>query len=198
MSYNIALIGAASVGKTTIANRLVNKMFSEKYKPTIGAAMVKIPYVENDIEKYLFIWDTAGMEKYKSLTPAYFKDCTCAILVFDCSAPNSLEKASDWLDFFYETVDTHYPVLIIGNKTDLPRQISIEAAHRFAQERNSRLLEVSAKTGEGIEKIVPALIEVLASFQFPDDCASIASPNSEDHFQETRKCCEMKQNIRIC
>ena len=189
MSYNVALIGPASVGKTTIANELIRKMFSEKYKPTIGAAMVKIPYVDNDIEKYLFIWDTAGMEKYKSLTPAYFRDCNCVILVFDYSVSNSLDKAKEWLDFFNETVESNYPVLIVGNKIDLPRQISHESASEFASEKNSRLLDVSAKTGEGIDRILPTLIQILQSFEMPDDCRSIGSPNTEDNFQETRKCC---------
>lgn len=189
MSYNVALIGPASVGKTTIANELVSKLFSEKYKPTIGASMVKIPYVEEGIEKYLFIWDTAGMEKYKSLTPAYFRDCNCAILVFDYSVPTSLEKAKEWLDFFNETVESRYPILIIGNKIDLPRQIQQQTALEFAQEINSQLLDVSAKTGEGIDKIIPSLIRTLHSFDLPDDCRSIGSPNSEDHFQEARKCC---------
>ena len=189
MSYNVALIGPSSVGKTTIANELVNKMFSEKYKPTIGAAMVKIPYIQNDVEKYLFIWDTAGMEKYKSLTPAYFRDCNCVILVFDYSVANSLEKAKEWLDFFNETVESNYPTLIVGNKIDLPRQVSKDSASEFAREKNSKLLEVSAKTGEGIDRILPTLIEILSTFDLPDDCASIGTPNSEDHFHETRKCC---------
>lgn len=189
MSYNVVLIGSASVGKTSIANTLVCKAYSDHYRPTIGAAMIKIPYVDDEMEKYLFIWDTAGMEQYKSLAPTYYRDSSCAILVYDVSDENSLNRAAEWYDFYRETVEERFPVLIIGNKIDLERKISLEKCQFFADHRNCQLIEVSAKTGEGIEQIIPILRKILESSDLPDDCASVAQPRALRAPNRKDECC---------
>ncbi len=49
----------------------------------------------------LQLWDTAGMETYRSLVPAYLRDASCAIFVFDVTGtivaildPKSLDGMS--------------------------------------------------------------------------------------------------------
>jgi len=68
----------------------------------------------------LDIWDTSGQEKYRSLTPMYFRDADAAILFFDLS--NS--KSFDDLKFYWmRQVEEYGPgniqVVIVGNKLDL-------------------------------------------------------------------------------
>ena len=45
----------------------------------------------------LQIWDTAGQEKYRSVTPIYYRDAAAAICVFDVTSEVSLEAAERWV-----------------------------------------------------------------------------------------------------
>ena len=42
------------------------------------------------------IWDTAGQEKFRSLTPMYYRNSNAAIIVYDISNANSFERAQKW------------------------------------------------------------------------------------------------------
>ena len=45
----------------------------------------------------LNLWDTAGQEKFDSLTKLYFKDTKAAIIVYDVTSELSFEKAQRWV-----------------------------------------------------------------------------------------------------
>ena len=45
----------------------------------------------------LQIWDTAGQEKFRSLTPMYYRECAAALVVYDLSKPETLETAEYWI-----------------------------------------------------------------------------------------------------
>jgi small GTP-binding protein len=45
----------------------------------------------------LSIWDTAGQEKFKSLTRMYFQDAEAALIVYDVTFRPSFENAKTWV-----------------------------------------------------------------------------------------------------
>ena len=61
--------------------------------------ILKNIYLENRTIK-LVLWDTAGQEKFRSLTPTYIKDANVAVIVYDITNPNSFEGKN--FNFFYE------------------------------------------------------------------------------------------------
>jgi small GTP-binding protein len=75
-TYKLIIIGDSTVGKTSFIKRLVKNEFILT-TPTIGVAyenkLLKVPNIHNYTVK-LQIWDTAGSEKYKSVTTAYIFD----------------------------------------------------------------------------------------------------------------------------
>lgn len=44
----------------------------------------------------LYLWDTAGQEKYRAITTAYFRGTDEFILVFDLTAADTLEAIEGW------------------------------------------------------------------------------------------------------
>jgi small GTP-binding protein len=44
----------------------------------------------------LDIWDTAGQEKFQTLTPMYYRKASAAIVAFDVTNYNSFERAKKW------------------------------------------------------------------------------------------------------
>jgi small GTP-binding protein len=65
MSYaKVVLIGNSGVGKTSIAQRFIEGKFDENNKNTVGAAYFQKTIITKDGTLCLYIWDTAGGEKF--------------------------------------------------------------------------------------------------------------------------------------
>lgn len=163
MSLNISLIGDSAVGKTSIANAMANMKFSKEYEPTIGASMLRIPFEKDNVLYNFVIWDTAGMEKYKSLVPVYYRDSKAAIIVFDLTSPESFEHVSEWLNLYQSIVGFDNPILLIGNKLDLvenPEELR-NAAEKWISEHTATYIEVSAKDNTNIDGILPLLFNIM-------------------------------------
>ena len=165
-SINISMIGDSSVGKTTICNSLLNSTISEEHTPTVGASLMKIPFKNGDKTTWFMVWDTAGMEKYKSLAPVYYRGSKAAIIVFDVTNRESFNHLIDWINLYKENVDNNNPILIIGNKTDLinNRIIDFQTAQNFANEYKSIYIEVSAFKKINLNKILIELSKILEDF----------------------------------
>lgn len=57
--------------------------------------------MENNKTQYLFLFfekDTAGQERFKSMTPMYYRGAAAAILVYDITNPKSFEAVQDWVN----------------------------------------------------------------------------------------------------
>jgi small GTP-binding protein len=70
----VVLIGNSGVGKTSIAKRFTQGKFDEYNQNTVGAAYFEKKIV-NQVGQVLcmYIWDTAGGEKYQALAPLYYR-----------------------------------------------------------------------------------------------------------------------------
>lgn len=51
----------------------------------------------------LNLWDTAGQEKFRSLTKTYLQNAEAAIVVFDCTFRESFESAKVWIQDLIDT-----------------------------------------------------------------------------------------------
>ena len=66
----------------------------------------------------LQIWDTAGEEKYKSVSNVYFRGAVGALLIYEITSKKSFEEAEGWLSKLNDTNDD-LVVMLVGNKSDL-------------------------------------------------------------------------------
>ena len=76
----------------------------------------------------LQIWDTAGQEKYRSVTPIYFRDAAAAICVFDITSKQTLDNAEGWINDLRNYAPSHIIIALAGNKSDLyaTEEVSIQ------------------------------------------------------------------------
>jgi small GTP-binding protein len=75
------------------------------------------------------MWDTAGQEKFKSLTRMYYQDAQAAILVYDITYQESFESVKKWIMELRENSNVpNCLIAIVGNKSDLynESQVGIE------------------------------------------------------------------------
>ena len=68
------------------------------------------------------IWDTGGEERYRSMTPMYYRDAVGAIIVYDITHKESFDKVNKWLHELKEFADKDIVICIAGNKSDCEMQ----------------------------------------------------------------------------
>ena len=154
----VVLLGDSGVGKTCIIARYISGNFNENTTSTNGASYASKIVTYNKLEKSLSldIWDTAGQEKYKSLTKFFYKDAAIAILVYDITNKSSFENLKDyWYKEIQNNSGVNMVMGIAGNKCDLYEQecVSEEEAREFAKEIGALFGLTSAKSNTGVEKL---------------------------------------------
>ena len=94
MPCKVVLIGESGVGKTSIISRYISINFSSLFAATPGASFtVKTVFIREYKQSIRFeIWDTAGQEKYRSLTKVFYKSAQVCILVYDITRRSSFEE----------------------------------------------------------------------------------------------------------
>ena len=161
--FKIVLIGDTCVGKSCILVRFSDDVFVENYVTTIGVDFrFKTMIVKNKIAK-IQIWDTAGQERYRSITTAYYRGAAAIIICCDSTNKESFYNINNWIDEISKYTDKDVDKLVLMNKCDLveERQIDKNDISKFEKESGLKVMEVSAKTGNGVDKAFEYIIEKL-------------------------------------
>ena len=107
-TIKVVILGESGVGKTSIISRFINDTFDEELVTTTGASYVSKSMKFSDKNQVLNfeIWDTAGQEKYRSLTQIFYKDASIAILVYDITNKDSFDELQN---YWYEQIKDSAP-----------------------------------------------------------------------------------------
>ena len=154
MMVKVILIGDSAVGKTNILSKYLKGIFQENSKATVGVEFgSKIFKIDNHNIKAQ-IWDTAGQEKYKAITGAYYKGSKGAFVVYDITRKDTFESADRWINDLKLTADPKINIILIGNKCDLEdkREVLKEQGEEKAKSFGCAFLETSAMKGDNIDK----------------------------------------------
>lgn len=157
-SYKIVLLGETSVGKSSIISKYIHNTFHPSFEPTLGSTYSSKTILLDDSfpSITLLIWDTAGQEKYKSLSRVFYKDAHAVILVYDITREDTFTSIqSFWLDEIRVNAPRDAVIAIVGNKCDLDEQREGDEKEqmRFALQKGYVYREVSAKEGKGVEEM---------------------------------------------
>ena len=163
--FKIILIGNSSVGKSSIIQRYIQKIFNDEYTCTIGVDFFMKTIDINEKLIKLQLWDTAGTERFKSITTGYYRGANAAFVVFDLTSRVSFNSISEWIQNYYNysNPNSEKNVVLIGNKSDLKesREITEEEINKFVVNNNIKYFETSAKNGENIDECFYYIAEKL-------------------------------------
>jgi len=152
--FKLVIIGESGVGKSCLLLRFADDNFTTTFVGTIGVDFkIKTMKLDGKVIK-LQIWDTAGQEKFRTITSGYYRGAHGIILVYDITDRNSFNNLRHWL----QQVDLHaasnVTKMMIGNKVDLKdsRTVECDEAKEFADSMNIPFVETSAKTAENVNE----------------------------------------------
>ena len=98
----------------------------------------------------LQLWDTAGQERFQSITYSYFKDAHGVLIIFDLSDKQSFLNVERWIKLMQDNQATSVLKVLIGNKSDLQKEVEKEEIQTLCCEFKLPYFEVSAKIGQNI------------------------------------------------
>ena len=159
MSQNkVVIAGEANVGKTSLL-----RAFAKKENPTetevteaVQFVQISIP-LEGDTIINAQFWDTAGQEKYRSLTPMYFSGAKIIILVYDITVAQSFSTLDSFVQILRQRAPPDVALIIVGNKADLSpsRVVTIDELDEYSKNLDAIFsIETSAKSNIGVEELL--------------------------------------------
>jgi small GTP-binding protein len=160
--YKILLLGDSSVGKTCFLMRYTDNTFQEIHMSTIGLDY-KLKNVQLDDGKMvkIQIWDTAGQDRFRSITKNYYKGAHGIILIYDITNQKTFENVKNWINQIKEEVSNKVTIILVGNKIDDEdhRVVSTEQGEKMAKDFGLMFFECSAKSGVNIDSTFNELVK---------------------------------------
>lgn len=155
----IVLIGDSGSGKSCLLQRIFDNTFKQDSKSTIGVEFATHVYEMNDTKSVkVQIWDTAGQDRYRAITNAYYRGSVGIIIVYDITNRTSFNNVLKWYNESLNHSDKIKNVLLVGSKLDLKhlRNVTSSEGKELADKNNMDFIEVSSLTGENvfIEKFI--------------------------------------------
>ncbi|KAH3760935.1 rab protein 6 [Pelomyxa schiedti] len=133
------------------------------YSSTVGAEFMLVQPNTQGLQSFkIQFWDTAGIEKYRSLASTYYRSSSAVIVVYSCTDRVSFDHASKWLIEAKEHLRDAI-IVLVGSKIDLvsERKVSTLEGEALATAFSIPFHEVSASSGENVPRFLKEIIQCI-------------------------------------
>lgn len=153
----ICMLGTFAVGKTSLVQRFVRSVFSDRYLTTVGVRIDQKSLTVGDRQVELILWDIHGDDEFQNVRSMYLRGMGGYFLVVDGTRRESLDKAEE-LHELATSVAAEAPFLLLVNKDDLKDQweITDEDIDRL-REKGWHVLTTSAKSDHAVTEAFETL-----------------------------------------
>jgi len=147
----ICMVGVFGTGKTSLVQRFVHSMFTDKYHSTVG---VKIDRKQVDLDGEtvnLVLWDLAGREQDEEIPTSYFRGSAGIFYVVDGTRRETFDQIFEIKESVTSTIGT-VPSLVALNKKDLVDEWRLgQGDYNALLDAGLHAIGTSAKAGDGVE-----------------------------------------------
>jgi len=148
----VCMVGVCGTGKTSLVQRYVYSIFSEKYHSTVGVKidrkLVSIGYTTVN----LLLWDIEGRTSERDVPESYLRGAHAVFFVADGTRRETFEQLFE-LRRLVRSAAGDVPSIVALNKADLPDQWVLTPKDTERLRADGFLaLNTSAKTGAGVEE----------------------------------------------
>jgi small GTP-binding protein len=151
-SKKICLLGGFATGKTSLVERYVHSIFSDKYLSTVGVKISKKAFSQDGTDVMLILWDMEGEDVYADVNLSYVRGAMGFFVVADGTRKETLETALNLRRAALE-ITGQMPSCLLINKADIADQWEItEAMLAPLAGQGVTVRRTSAKTGMGVEE----------------------------------------------
>ena len=189
--YKILILGDSKVGKSCFLTRYADKTYQEDYLSTIGMDYkIKNYELENgDIIK-LYIWDTAGQDRFRSITSNYYKGADGIILIYDITKQETFNNVRNWITSIKEEAPAKVVLILVGNKVDDEKNRAVQQSEgeKIADEYNLPFLECSAKSDINVTETFDVLVKKIVEIN-PKNKQGQKLQQNRIVFEKKKKCC---------
>ena len=196
----IIVVGSMAVGKTCLIAHYQTGKFLSEIPSTCGSSFVQIRKVIKGKKYTLNLWDTAGQEKYDSLTKIFAKNANIVILVYSIVDKKSFQNLNKWLKLVKDiNGEDGYSIGVAANKSDLYKKsvsvISDSQGQDYAKRIKAIWKLTSAKEEDrGFEELIDELLEIYLKIQNNTNPEYIKLSNSKVNSKKEGGCCKGKVN----
>lgn len=172
------MLGALDVGKTSLILRYVDDTFTEDFAGEIDQ---KVKDIEVDGKAVrLVIYDTAGQERFRTLTSSYFRNTDAIIDVYDITNKDSFNDITGHVQDGAR-FSPNSQKFLVGNKNDLEeeREVTTEEGQETAERLGMPFMETSALTGDGVSELFAFVAKRLV------DQGAVDKPKGDVDFEKS-------------
>ena len=147
----ICMVGVFGTGKTSLVQRFVHSMFSERYLSTVGVKIDRKPIQLDGADLTLVLWDLAGRDGHEDITTSYLRGSHAVLYVADGTRRETCDQLPE-LQALVRQAAGEVPEVLALNKSDLKERWALSAGDEQALAKAFDLVRTSAKTGDGVEQ----------------------------------------------
>ena len=147
----ICMVGVFGTGKTSLVQRFVHSLFTDKYHSTVG---VKIDRKQVDLDGTavnLVLWDLAGRDDSEDISTSYLRGSAGIFYVVDGTRRETFEQILEIGEIVKGAIG-EVPSMVALNKKDLVDEWRLgQGDYNALLDAGLHTIGTSAKTGEGVE-----------------------------------------------
>jgi small GTP-binding protein len=164
--FKVVLIGDSGVGKTAIFNAYTQPHICSPE----GKATLSVEFAHTWIDGIkVQVWDTAGNERFRSITRSYYRGAHVIALVFDRTRKESFDNLTTWITDIRDALGDLDPAFaLVANKSDLTNHFDVEDKDvaELATLLGAPLFEVSAhKDKAGLRRMFETLVQHIVGIE---------------------------------
>jgi len=149
------LLASLRVQKGSFSGDTMNTVGSEEY--------LSKEVTVDGVKSTLNIWDTAGQEKFRTITSSYYRGAEGVIIVFDLNRQETFDHVAKWHEQIVRYSSEDVPVIVVGNKSDLEKVVDEAAINAICKDKFMHYYEASAANGNNVERVFTHLAKLIGN-----------------------------------
>ena len=185
----ILLVGDVGVGKTSLMIRYTENKFNDNCATTIGVDSKDKILNINSSKHIIKVIDTAGQERYQTITKSYFRYVQGIFIVFDVNNEESFNSLEKWIEIIKE-VKKEPNIIILANKSDLlDVKVEDDQIKEFSFRNQIKIMKISVKENLNIKEAFNDMINLLYNYPATERNTFVMTKDNYRNSKKKEHCC---------